>query len=184
MKQRHVIQTGEQFNNYTVLNFSHKGGKTRQRSYYLCKCSCGKEKAVLGSALVLGSIKSCGCERAKKIALTKLPDNHGVRNQIFLGYKRNARKRKLEFDLYFDNFSILIRKPCHYCGVKSSNVKITLTCKEGFPYNGIDRIDSSIGYIITNVVPCCKVCNYAKTNLSLQDFLAWAERIYLFNNNK
>ncbi len=31
------------------------------RSLWLCSCSCGKRKIVLGKVLVNGSVKSCGC---------------------------------------------------------------------------------------------------------------------------
>lgn len=45
-------------------------------------------------------------------------------------------------------------------------------------YNGIDRVDSSLGYTVDNVVPCCKLCNQAKNNLSKQEFVDWVKRVY------
>jgi len=45
-------------------------------------------------------------------------------------------------------------------------------------YNGIDRLDSSKGHVIDNVVPCCKWCNYAKRERSYKDFLDWVVVIY------
>ena len=53
--------------------------------------------------------------------------------------------------------------------------------RSGIPitYNGIDRIDSTKGYFNDNVVSCCKVCNRAKSNLSLEDFKQWAANLYL-----
>ena len=44
-------------------------------------------------------------------------------------------------------------------------------------YSGIDRIDSSVGYEPNNVVSCCKICNYAKSNLTKDDFINWAIRV-------
>lgn len=40
------------------------GGKHKR---YLCKCSCGKETAVLKEYLTSGRQKSCGCQRGREI---------------------------------------------------------------------------------------------------------------------
>ena len=51
----------------------------------------------------------------------------------------------------------------------------------GFPFSlvladaehkviGIDRIDSSNGYILSNIVPCCEKCNIAKGEMSIDEF--------------
>jgi len=42
--------------------------------------------------------------------------------------------------------------------------------------NGIDRLDSDLGYEIINVVPCCSICNQAKMEMKLDDFLNWLSR--------
>ncbi len=44
-------------------------------------------------------------------------------------------------------------------------------------YNGIDRTDNDLGYITTNVVPCCATCNYAKKGKTVEEFFTWARRI-------
>jgi len=36
---------------------------------------------------------------------------------------------------------------------------------------GIDRIDNSKGYIEGNMVPCCKICNWMKSDKSSIDFI-------------
>ena len=73
----------------------------------------------------------------------------------------------------------LIFQPCFYCGVVGTNFKRTER-KDGlgsFYYNGLDRVDSRKGYISNNVVSCCKVCNRAKSDMSLYDFQAWLEQL-------
>lgn len=32
-------------------------------------------------------------------------------------------------------------------------------------YQGIDRVNSKIGYTLGNVVPCCKKCNTVKSDI-------------------
>jgi hypothetical protein len=66
-------------------------------------------------------------------------------------------------------FESISLKDCVYCG------------KEG--PNGIDRIDSNIGYEIDNCAPCCKHCNYVKGNLPMELFKEWTKRFVNFQNN-
>jgi len=47
-----------------------------------------------------------------------------------------------------------------------------------YTYNGLDRIDNAKGYILDNVVPCCKHCNYAKRNMSTEKFYNLIKSIY------
>ena len=74
-------------------------------------------------------------------------------------YKNNSKSRNLEFSLSIENLDILFTQECHYCG--TSNY-ITM---------GIDRKDNNIGYIISNCLPCCSVCNYMKQGYSYNDFI-------------
>jgi len=47
-----------------------------------------------------------------------------------------------------------------------------------FIYNGLDRIDSKAEYTIDNVVACCRRCNVAKNDMSAQEFMGWAQKVY------
>jgi hypothetical protein len=47
-----------------------------------------------------------------------------------------------------------------------------------YVYNGIDRLDSSRGYEMGNVVPCCKQCNWAKNDIPYDEFLDWIKRVH------
>ena len=48
-------------------------------------------------------------------------------------------------------------------------------------YNGIDRIDNNKPYIKENLVPCCKKCNFFKSNHTKKDFLDHVKIIYEYN---
>jgi len=54
----------------------------------------------------------------------------------------------------------------------------TLISDDFILVNGIDRINSNIGYIEGNVVPCCKHCNRAKNTMSDSEFREWIKKIY------
>jgi len=46
-----------------------------------------------------------------------------------------------------------------------------------FHFNGIDRVDSEIGYVPENVVTACKYCNIAKRDMTKDQFLDLVARI-------
>lgn len=48
-----------------------------------------------------------------------------------------------------------------------------------FKYNGVDRVDNSIGYTDDNCVSCCKICNNSKSALDLSEWKKWIEKVYL-----
>lgn len=50
--------TGKVFTRFTVIEFLEM---TKQGSLWKCRCSCGKEKSIIGKQLMSGAIKSCGC---------------------------------------------------------------------------------------------------------------------------
>ena len=43
--------------------------------------------------------------------------------------------------------------------------------------NGIDRIDSSKGYVFDNCVPCCKHCNIMKMTMTIDEFINKIKKI-------
>lgn len=166
---------GETFGRLTVISFSHFSGKHRR--HYLCRCECGGEKTVQKTLLKNGNTRSCGClSREQKLA-QRLPKDAGVINNLVLQYKRHARDRGIEFKLTRDRVESLVRSSCDYCGDPAGNLKKTKNFREGFPHNGIDRIDSARAYEEGNVVPCCGACNRAKGAMSREAFVALASRI-------
>ena len=91
----------------------------------------------------------------------------------------------------FNDFFKMSLMPCHYCGIKSSkkledraNEKSDgkLLSSTIVDCNGIDRLDSNLGYTLENCVPCCKYCNIAKNTMLVDEFLLWVGRVYNFNN--
>jgi hypothetical protein len=72
--------------------------------------------------------------------------------------KSGAIHRGYSFSLTFERFMNLWGKPCHYCGTNINGV-------------GIDRIDNTVGYELTNCVPCCKTCNVMKNTQTQEEFI-------------
>lgn len=89
-------------------------------------------------------------------------------------------KRGLICNLTGKEILDLVKSKCHYCGDGFSNTLYynQPNFKYIFKYNGIDRIDSSKGYIEGNVVPCCKTCNVSKMDMNYFEFINHIKKIY------
>lgn len=96
-------------------------------------------------------------------------------------YKANATRRNIEFLLTEPELRSLTSSVCNYCGVKPEQKMQSKDAHGAYFYNGIDRIDSTIGYHIANCVPCCSVCNRAKSNMHSNRWEAWLKRIVCFH---
>lgn len=161
---------GKVFGKLTVLRVSkgQRHGGLNRGTRLVCKCACGKESDVPAKALRAGVRVSCGC-----VIPGRLPGNTGAINELFHAFRKNANTRELEVAVTRSEFEDLILKPCVYCGDPGG-------CKyrnTGLVWNGIDRVDSSIGYTTSNSVTCCKTCNYAKRLMTRDEFLAWIKRV-------
>lgn len=90
---------------------------------------------------------------------------------LFKRYKRSAKDRSIEFNLSTDVFKRFIHARCFYCGIEPRQVIGNLE------YNGIDRLDNTIGYQHDNCLACCKVCNRAKSNMTEDEFMDFIVRV-------
>jgi hypothetical protein len=145
-------------------------------------CDCGNKKILDTNQVKIGNIKSCGCLQKEK---RKSP-NARI-NRIILSYKSAAFRRNIKWELSKEEVLNIIFLNCYYCDSKPNN-----ECRDKkdpsllLKYNGIDRVDSELGYIKNNCVPCCFKCNRGKSNMSQKDFINWIKNVYnkVNNNNK
>jgi len=167
--------TGKRFGRLIVISRANTPRGHKYCTRWLCKCDCGNETTTSIGNLKKGISTSCGCYRKEIISL---PDGEASKNSIYRTYRDNASKRNIVFSLSKEEVFEIIIKNCFYCGEKPSNIsRNTHNCGD-FIYNGIDRIDSSKGYIKNNVVPSCWMCNHSKNNVSIDDFDKWIEKVY------
>lgn len=107
------------------------------------------------------------------------PENESAWLYLFGLYEQNAERRGLAFGLTLEQFKFFASQPCHYCGAEPAQmVSRAFNFNGREPYNGLDRVDNSKGYILGNVVPSCGQCNIAKNDHSLDEFIDWAIRLH------
>lgn len=101
-------------------------------------------------------------------------ERHDIYAQTLNGRFRIYRDRKeKDFALTIEQFDQLTKQSCEYCGgFNKENI------------NGIDRVDSNVGYVLSNCVSCCFICNWMKLNLCKDAFLNHIFRINDFVKNK
>lgn len=185
--------TGQIFGRLTVIKFyTYKNVGNRRKDYWETRCECGNIKNILGNSLVSGGISSCGCllkehystlsEKARK--RNSLPKGEASFNSILASYKDRAKKKKLKFHLSDEEFREFITSNCQYCDSIPINICNKKKSNGSFTYNGIDRLDNNKGYVKVNCITACEVCNKAKRDLTLEEFITWIQRISRSNNWK
>lgn len=149
---------------------------------YECMCSCGKRTVAKGSQLHHKRKRSCGClaqeARASNGRRNALKNGNATRNGIITTYRSQcARRRNLICTLSDSDFDVLFAGDCFYCGRAPFNTQTYGRYSKPFTFNGVDRVDSSKGYFIGNVVSCCKRCNRAKNDMGLDEFYDWLDLV-------
>ncbi len=179
---------GKKFNLLTIVEISKIMTGKEHESYTTiikCDCECGNiTNPIPFNRILVGNTKSCGCiketdefiQRARKYE----PRIASAKYVYTASYDDGS--------LSFDQFLELSQKNCYYCDSEPSNKinyylyvksKTEYSIKNGdFIYNGLDRMNNDLPHNIDNVVPCCKTCNVAKLDNSLEDFASWVIKIH------
>ena len=160
--------TGQQFNRLTVIKFSHI---KYECAYWLCKCSCGKEKIIRGTHLRSGITKSCGCltieksiERNTTHGMTGTKEYNRYRSQ-----KYNDLKKAHDTDWNFEKELFLrnLFQQCVVCGMtEAENKQIT---GKSLHVDHVRPLSKGNGLSVGNATVLCYHCNEAKQAKALED---------------
>ena len=156
MARKSFYQPGYKQGLWTIIERPLKSKKA------LMRCECGYEAWNYVSNLSSHNSKGC------RSCMFKTPEH-----RTYLLVLRTASRRSIKWELSEKDWINLATKNCFYCESEPSNMIL----EYGFKYNGLDRIDSSKGYFLSNVVTCCKICNRAKGDLSQKDFYDWSKKL-------
>lgn len=164
---------GTQFGDLLVIDDwdRYKNGNTSRRMY-LSVCVCGQYSISSGFRLRSGSAIRCfGCSiRAREQTLNR----YSIEERL---YKLAIKKRRESWQntLTLNQYIAIIKKECYYCGEPPVEVSYLRNNKytqdKQFFANGVDRLDSTLGYSKENCVPCCKSCNFMKHTLTFDQFV-------------
>lgn len=175
MKNNLIDITGQKFGMLTAKSKICLDDTKKDKTKWLCECECGRTKEVSSYYLRKGLTKSCGNHKSSfKHPELSLEDKTWRR--FYLDFvSKSKRGGKKEWDIDLEYLKQVIKQDCYYCGSKPSNVYKGATYKSiEYPdiiYQGLDRINSDIGYLINNIVPCCYSCNSSKSNKTQEEFI-------------
>lgn len=169
--------TEKRFGKLTAIS---RAPNNNGRTYWKCKCDCGKEKIVEAAHLRYGYTQSCGCAQYQ----------YGEENRSWKGYKEipmilfyrirhNARIRNIPFKIKIKDLWDLFVKQNRKCSL--SNLPLDFTYggrdKKHKGSASLDRIDSNKGYVEGNVQWVHKDVNWMKQDYSNDYFLEMCQRI-------
>lgn len=98
------------------------------------------------------------------LAVRQAVRNVRVRSRWLYSKSAAIKRGGVEWwDISEKDYSYLLSKPCHYCHGPLNKMG-----------RGLDRKNNSVGYLLSNVVPCCKSCNTMKS-----DYLSYEEMMLL-----
>lgn len=176
--------TGQRYGKLIVIS---QGPMTKhKKARWNCKCDCGGTKTVCASDLRNGATKSCGCLAKEVHALRGVhkrklrPPGSSAIRELFSRYKRTAKIHGRDFLLSKEEFLTLITSNCHYCNKPPSQEIFSgwrATYNEGFKYSGIDRKQNQFGYVLSNCVSACVVCNLGKHTMSYEDYIDYLNNL-------
>lgn len=140
-----------------------------------CECPvCGGVFVCASSRLK--STKSCGCHVVLgKHGNVKHSPERASWLQLINQYKMNAKAKGLTWSLTTEEAIRLFTANCAFCGSAPYRSKQSVRKNANVPvlYNGIDRKDSTQGYVSANCHTCCTTCNYAKGTHTITEFDEW-----------
>ena len=183
------LKVGDTCNGILTVVDIEPQGKAGLHTKYKVHCSLCNSISTKTLPTINKSV-SCGCERnnsslwkqiGAKNRTWQLDEGEAAFNGLYTSYKNRATKSNKEFSLTKELFRELTKGACYYCGEQPNQIIKGLGKTSGnYVYNGIDRVDSSKGYLKDNVVSCCKTCNFMKLDHSKTDFLKHIEKIYKY----
>lgn len=112
----------------------------------------------------------------------RLPAGHAIRNEIIADYRNNARRKGIDYALSEAVVVCLLEGSCYYCGQPPKTLSSPENWDGGYLHNGIDRLDSELGYTLGNSVSCCAKCNYLKNHYSFAKFSGLVQQIASYEN--
>lgn len=162
--------------------------RLRGRIMWHCLCDCGNYTACEASSFKSGAKSSCGCLRLDnlRVALSQYESRaaSGLAKH-YTRYRGNARHTNTVFELSIEEFIVIVRQPCYYCGTSDNKVNVAHRLNKIYQLrvNGIDRFDNNLGYILSNCVPCCGPCNRAKLQMTAKQYIDLCRAVVKVHGN-
>lgn len=174
---------GYTFNSLTITGVCRDS--EHGRLHYICKCVCGNTKLVNKSSMK--GTQSCGCLRKTNSMGNKNAHWKGcgdVPGVYLASVKKGAKDRNLEFSITIEDMWELFLKQEGICALSGITLSLERN-KKGQPVTAsLDRIDSSLGYTISNIQWIHKHINVMKNAQTMEQFIYICKKIAAYQTGK
>lgn len=188
-KEIDSLKIGEKVNSFTFLRNELVG----KNKIWVCACKCGSEKRFWKFSAIKNQ-ETCGCGLDDAGLTAKQRRSMLSRMQ---SYKSGAKVRNLAWEITYEQFVKVSTGNCFFCNAMpklwdcvSNSPSVRKDCPNINPadylirFNGIDRLNSKLGYVIDNIVSCCVHCNRAKSDMTYNEFVDHVQRMHSWLSRK
>ena len=160
-------------------------------------CDCGNEiefpvPQVLSNSDLYKSCRKCDLALgpAQKLR-SKNPQLTSWKSRFTNKIINRGRAKNIKVSISIDDYIKICSKPCFYCGAKPKRYNLQEVVSHHIKHfsktdiekytifcNGADRIDNRKGYELSNIVSCCRDCNFIKYTKSNKEFYKMVKDIY------
>jgi len=88
----------------------------------------------------------------------------------YLIYKEKSSRQGMKFNLSMDDFLSFDGQPCNYCGEELKSIRLEL-------------LNNHNGYLLENLVSCCRSCQKFKNGLDHDEFISLCKKVLKIKNN-
>lgn len=153
--------TGEQFGKWKVIDRIPRS-EAKHNQIWQCRCECGTTRPLATRTLKQAHETHSGCRKCAAPSAYSVGLRYRPFEALYIKASRSAKRDGHSFEITYENFLAIKEDCCHYCRSLLTWAEYG-TRKNGQAYN-VDRMNNDQGYIVGNVVSCCKKCNHAKGN--------------------
>ncbi len=160
--------------------------KVKNKDIWTCCCDCGKQVKRRQDYLVKCISKpkrtlSCGCKHPMKTLLgsdSKTWRGCGdLSGEYFASIKCNAKSRNLEVIITIEDAWNLFLQQNAKCALTGRDITISQRARREEQTASLDRIDSSKGYILSNIQWIHKDINLMKNNYDQDYFIKCCKEV-------
>ena len=171
MSKRRTDMENRRFGALVTMTFLSKV----KHSYWRCRCDCGNivEKDQCG--LLSGKYISCGC--IPKYVNETHPFWKGcgkLSGQYFSSLRCRAKKKEIPFNITIDDAWRLFELQNGKCALTGLDLQFASLREQRLGHQqtaSLDRIDSNIGYELSNIQWVHKYVNWMKNDLPMDEFI-------------
>lgn len=171
---------------FGMLVVLQEGERKNGRITWDCACDCGNLTNKMANHLLAGRTRSCGCQQSPSGSRnSKWKGVGGITGSMVYRIKRDAARRQIRFSItptdMWEQF-ILQEGKCAITGKEIVLPKDRIA-ERSYDYTAsLDRKNSDLPYMASNIQWVHKVVNRMKWDLPQNEFIEWCGIV--FNANK